>query len=78
MHQEMSSGRRATRRRSRPRHSLALFADERLTRDELKAELIELVDAQRAQMKSTLMVEVHEMRQTTVSPGTPAEIVDRG
>lgn len=58
--------------------SLALFADEQLTRDELKAELVELVDEQRVQMKNTLMIEVHEMRRTTLTPGTPAEIVDRG
>ena len=57
--------------------SLALFADEQLTRDEFEAELAELVDEQRAQMKSTLMIEVHEMRRVTLTPGTPAEIVNR-
>lgn len=56
--------------------SLALFADEQLTRDEFEAELTELVDEQRAQMKSTLMIEVHEMRRATLAPGTPAEIVN--
>ena len=57
--------------------SLALFADEQLTRDEFEAELAELVDEQRTQMKSALMIEVHEMRRVTLTPGTPAEIVNR-
>ncbi len=57
--------------------SLALFVDEQLTRDEFEAELAELVDEQRAQMKSMLMIEVHEMRRVTLAPGTPAEIVNR-
>ena len=57
--------------------SLALFVDEQLTRDQFEAELAELVDEQRAQMKSALMVEVHELRRTTLTPGTPAEIVNR-
>ena len=41
---------------------VALFAHEQLTRDKLKAELADLVNKQRAQMKSTLMIEVHEIR----------------
>ena len=57
--------------------SLALFADEQLTRDGLEAELAGLVDEQRAQMKSTLMIEVQEMRRVTLTPGTPAEMVNR-
>ena len=57
--------------------SLALFADEQFTRDEFEAELAGLVDEQRAQMKSTLMIEVHEMRRTTLTSGTPAEMANR-
>ena len=57
--------------------ALALFAHEQLTRDELPAELAHLVDKQRAQMKSTLVMEVHEIRWATPTPGTPAEIVNR-
>ena len=57
--------------------ALALFAREQLTRDELETEVADLVDKQRAQMKSTLMIEVHEIRRATLSPGTPAEIVSR-
>ena len=57
--------------------SFALFADELLTRDEFEAELTELVDEQRSEMKSALMIEVHELRRVTLTPGTPAEIVNR-
>ncbi len=59
------------------RLAVRLFAHEHLTRDELEAELADLVDKQRAQMKSTLMIEVHEMRWAILSPGTLAEIVNR-
>ena len=57
--------------------ALALFAHEQLTRDELEAKLADLLDKERAQMKSTLITEVHEMRRATLTPGTPAEIVNR-
>ena len=57
--------------------ALALFRHEQPTRDELEAELADLVDKQRAQMKSTLMFEVHEIRWAILSPGTLAEIVNR-
>lgn len=38
--------------------------------------MADLVNKQRAQIKSTLMIEVLEMRRATLNPGVPAKIVN--
>ena len=39
--------------------------------------MADLVDKRRTQIKSTLMIEVPEMRRATLNSGAPAEIVNR-